>query len=100
MHEYNLNLHELGPTNGHVEYYKKIEKTISSTTSYLNNIRPREFTSYTNKTYSIGNELTEFMITNEYVIDATSDSSEYIDDNFTWEISLIGPVEIFLSQNG
>ena len=50
--------------------------------------------------YSIGNELTEFMITNEYVIDATSDSSEYIDDNFTWEISLIGPVEIFLSQNG
>ena len=54
--EYNLNLHEFGTANGHIEYYKKIEKTISSSTSNINNIRPREFSSFTNKTYSIGNE--------------------------------------------
>ena len=55
--EYNMNLYEYKPSNGKVEYYRKVEKTITKTTSNINNGRSKQYTSFTNKSYSRGNEI-------------------------------------------
>ena len=54
--DFNKNIYEFEPGNEKVKYYRKVEKTITTTKSNINSGKSREYTTYINKSYSRGND--------------------------------------------